>query len=137
MAYEDDIPVPSFRKPISQRDSFADDPSADINDLSIQPDPPLPGTTITPESHQRRIPHVRFSVPVSKKNRLVPRYEMEGTPAPSNNTDSSASGNGGGGGSNPDPSTLTQIQIIQSQIDCFNIVCNDDGTLSWTFECSE
>jgi len=143
MASEDDIPTPPFVKPVSQRDSFQDD-SADYNE---QPpaDVPSPGGTYvsgyikstTPEDHQRRVPNVPFSVPVSKKNRLVPRYEVEGTPAASNNTDSSSSGGGGGGGGTPDPSILTQLQIFQSMFDCFNIVCDESGTLSWSFDCDD
>lgn len=89
---------------------------------------------ITPADHFRVI-EIRPSrpLPQMEAHALVPQYALE--PAPRKLDD-------GGGTSTVTQiindnlsSALTQISVLNQMIACFNITCNGDGTLSWTFTC--
>jgi len=132
---EREIYIPPFKKPIIQPVSVEDEAISRHPAEAFQDDL---GAVVSPVDHFSKIPNVPFKVPVARKNRLVARHEMEGTPLPGNNTEASASGQGtGGGGGGGETQNAQNIQVIFDMLDCFEITCNADGTLSWTFECDD
>lgn len=73
-------------------------------------------------------------LPEQRAHPLVPRYALEPEPRGSSSGDSAAQmGSIIQVFNNNLANVLVQIGDLQDQIDGFEIVCNGDGTLSWSY----
>ncbi len=78
------------------------------------------------------------ALPEKKWHALVPRYALEPEPRSvgASSSDSQVSSIVQVFNDNLSNVTLL-VGDLQHQIDCFEISCNEDGTISWTFECED
>lgn len=92
---------------------------------------------ISPNDHFRSIKIREMpSLPQVQAHPLVPRYALEPDPRGGSAGDAASQAASITQIFNNNLSNvMIQVSDLQNQIDCFSITCNEDGTLSWTFEC--